>query len=408
MVEYILPPDSQTLLSPLLACLGTAFSSPRPPPALLPLLSPITRQRVQIFSSIAASSSDTWLRLLSWGDDKAERVQSLLDGAEFEPHPVSGEIEVDPDLIAVTFKRLDEETLHARLVLSDFQIGAIYLWCPTEVEPSTGTAVGTPGWKLAELVPYEGPQDDDSSWSISIGDANERSRDRILDEALEKAEAREYGVGPGSKTIDEDNQANAEDDDYWAQYDTFSGGETPANKTPAPQATTNTNNNSRAEEDSYYEQYADVQPALDNDDPSEPRMEEGECSLNGNIFASLLQQHAKSREAMAVEMYQRTATQFHGVGDDEDVHVDIRQALLTHPRPASASSMSSRTDTSSAVARLELEAESQYESEFGVKRHIGSSIKSLYRLAKSVGVPREEFSDLIRNELELLSLSDGE
>lgn len=394
MVEYILPPDAQALLPPLLACLATAFTSSRPPPSLLPLLSPITRQRVQIFSSIAASSSESWLRLLCWGDDKAERVQSLIDGAEFEPHPVSGEIEVDADL-SVTYKRLDEETLRARVVLPDYQIGVVYVWCPTDVESESGTAVAAPGWKLAELVPYEGPQDDDSSWSISIGEANERARDRILDDALKHAESHENGEGLDSQMED----AEAGDDDYWAQYDNI-GGETPANKTPAPQV-----NATNSEEDSYYARYADVQPALDNDDPSEPHVEEGESSLNGNIFASLLQEHAKSREAMA--RYQKSATESYASPGAEKEE-DIRQAILNHPRPASASSMSAGTDTSSAVARLEQEAESQYESEFGVKRHIGSSIKSLYRLAKSTGVPREEFAELVRNELELLSLSDGE
>jgi hypothetical protein len=140
-------------------------------------------------------------------------------------------------------------------------------------------------------------------------------------------------------------------------------------------------------EDSYFSQYADVQPALDNDDPSEDTAEVGETSLNGNVFANLLQQHTRERERRD------------DGGDGHEFHEAI---AMSHPRPSSASS------GSEAVTKLEKEAESQSVSEIAIKQHIATSIKSLYRLAKTTGMAREEFQSLIRTETELLSLSDDD
>jgi hypothetical protein len=58
------------------------------------------------------------------------------------------------------------------------------------------------------------------------------------------------------------------------------------------------------------------------------------------------------------------------------------------------------------VAKLEQEAESQSTYEVGVKQHIGTSIKSLFRLAKATGMSRVEFQAMVRTELELLDVTD--
>ncbi|KAL1963857.1 hypothetical protein VTN77DRAFT_7789 [Rasamsonia byssochlamydoides] len=382
MVELIQPPDPRTLLPPLLACLPAAFVSTRPPPALLPLLSPILRQRVHILSSVASSPSDCWIRLLCWGDEKADRVQSIIDGATFELHPASGEIEVPNDL-AVTYKRVDEETLHSRIVLPEYHLSVIYVWCPNDQDGAG------PGWRVAELLPREGPSDDDATWSTSIGEANERAKERWLEDALKDAEQHESRAS----RVDDSGYDNDEEDAYWAQYDNTPG-RTPSIKTPAPRTFASTQPPLLSEE-SYFAQYADVQPAMDNDDPSEDRAEVGESSLNGNIFANLIQQHIRSREAK-----ESAPANGHPAGQAPN---DAVATMLSHPRPASTSS-----GGSDAVARLEQEAESQSASEMAVKQHIGTSIKSLFRLARSTGMAREEFQSLVRTELELLSLADDE
>jgi hypothetical protein len=40
----------------------------------------------------------------------------------------------------------------------------------------------------------------------------------------------------------------------------------------------------------------------------------------------------------------------------------------------------------------------------GIKMHISTDIKSLFRLAKSSGMDRAEFEEIIRRELDVLSL----
>ncbi|KAI7012833.1 hypothetical protein KC355_g5283, partial [Hortaea werneckii] len=76
-------PDSRGLLPPLLACLPTAFLAPRPPPALLPLLAPVLRQKLNYISS----GNDGWLPLLSWDKERAAKLPATVERIQVEPHP---------------------------------------------------------------------------------------------------------------------------------------------------------------------------------------------------------------------------------------------------------------------------------------------------------------------------------
>ncbi len=153
MVQFIPPPDTRLLLPPLLACLPTAFASPRPPPALLPLLSPILRQRLQLLSAHAASSSDSWLPLLCWNATSAEELPGIIESDKFELHPVSGDVEIS-DIDQLKYRRLDNETLHARVVVSEYRLGIIYLWCEGDQEG------GGTGWRVSEVTPWPEKPDD--------------------------------------------------------------------------------------------------------------------------------------------------------------------------------------------------------------------------------------------------------
>ncbi|PYH99488.1 hypothetical protein BO71DRAFT_394217 [Aspergillus ellipticus CBS 707.79] len=373
MVELIPPPDPRTLLPPLLACLPTAFVSPQPPPALLPLLSPILRQRVQILSSVAASPTDSWLRLLCWDAGQAERLQELVDGASFEPHPVSGEIDL-PDDLPVRYNRVDEETLRSRVLVSHYSLKVLYLWCPDDEEG------GGPAWRLAELLPQTGDVEDEQDWLASIGEANAHQKEQLLEDALNAAEADQHAEAQKEEDGDDD-------DDYWAQYDATPD-RTPAVKTPAPKPVSSLQ---QAESD-YFSRYGDVQPALDNHDPEEEQPELGPSSLNGDLLARLLGRQVKGEEA------EKTTD---AADAPASAATNGNHAGLSHPRPSSISSASSDP-----VARLEQEAENQSTCEVGVKQHISSSVKGLFRLAKAMGISRSEFQSLVQTELELLNVSD--
>ncbi|KAL4969271.1 uncharacterized protein BDV14DRAFT_165494 [Aspergillus stella-maris] len=370
MVEFIPPPDPRALLPPLLACLPTAFVSQQPPPALLSLLSPILRQRVQILSSVAASSTESWLRLLCWDSGKGERLQSLIDGATFEPHPVSGEIDL-PDDIPVAYKRVDEETLHSQVIINDYQIKVVYLWCPK--------AENSPSWLVAQVLPHEGAEEGDGVWAPSIGDANINAKEKMVDDALKAAENYQY-LAPPQQEEDEDD-----DDDYWARYDATPG-RTPSVKNAVPPALTSALQSQGPSEAAYFDQYADVQPAMDNHDPDEEHPELGPTSLGGDMLAELAKRDMSNGNAAPYDYTNGT-----------------NGMPLNHPRPESASSSNSE-----AVSKLEQEAENQSNYEVGVKQHIGSNIKSLFRLAKATGMSRADFQSLVKTELDLLNLSDDD
>lgn len=376
MVELINPPETRSLLPPLLACLPLAFVSPRAPPALLPLLSPILRQRVNVLSSLSTSSTDSWLQLLCWDSSKAERLQRIIDGATFEPHPVSGEIEL-PDELPVTYKRIDDETLQAQVPLPDYSITVLFLWCPTDEEG------GGPGWRVAELLPREGPADEENAWASSIEEADSLAKGKLTTDVSSVPEQEKPKVNGHEEEDD--------DDDYWAQYDSTPG-RTPGVKTPAPAGGSSTLGPSGLSEQTYFSQYGDVQPAMDSHDPTEEQPEVGPSSLNGDMLASLLRRQIDGADENEPRTNGYVAA---------DIPTDKAAQALNHPRPSSVSSGSS-------VARLEKEAENRSTCEVGVKQHIGTSIKSLFRLAKATGMPRAEFQALVSTELELLNISDDD
>src|SRR5271169_3321698 len=121
------PPSPRHLLPSLLASLPAAAVSSQPPTALLPLLSPILRQRVQLLS---AATEDPWLPLLCYDPEKASKLSAIAQSDIFEPHPVSGEVEVDWNSeVETRFRRVDEETFEAYVSLREFELSVKLLWC---------------------------------------------------------------------------------------------------------------------------------------------------------------------------------------------------------------------------------------------------------------------------------------
>lgn len=375
MAQDFSPADPRSLLPPLLACLPTAFVSPRPPPALLPLLSPILRQRVQLLSATAASISESWLTLLCWEPEHASKLAGIVESSAFEPHPVSGEIEYG-DIGNLKYRRLDEETLQSQVTLHELGIVIVYLWCVGDQEG------GGSGWRVSELNPTEGistmePQE----WSDTINEADERARRALATNGVGGRMTSLSNEG----THQDENEDNGDDDDYWAQYD-HTPSRTPAIKhSPAPPDHSNAVNHNRNTSDAdYYAQYAQVQPAMDNHDPSEDSRGTGPTSVDGNSVTA-----ATSR--LGAEASNRI------VGLPALDNTEIPSTII-HTRPSSSSSAS---DT---VARLEDSAASQSHAEVAIHQHISSSLKNLFRLARATGIEREEFERLVRTELDTLGL----
>ncbi|EEP76667.1 predicted protein [Uncinocarpus reesii 1704] len=361
MVEYIPAPDPRSLLPPLLACLPAGFASPRPPPPLIPLLSPILRQRIQLLSSVSPSSSDSWLRLLCWNPERGQELERIVGETTFEPHPVS-----DVSIL----KRYG-----ACFLLAEYNLAVVYVWCPGDREG------GDPGWRVTEVLPLRSPQGEEAhTWASSITEANE-VREPILHEALADAE-HEAGQSNGVDGPDDND-----DDDYWAQYDDNLG-RTPVRNASPHLAHSRVDVNKQPQEASdasYYGRYDEVQPAMDHDDPSVDRSGIGSSSLDGEAVSRILRQQMEH----IVRRDGRPRT--------PPPDVDACASSLNHPRPESASSRGS-----DAVLRLEQTAENQSLSEMGVRDYISSSIRNLHQLARTTGISGDEFGNLVRNELDLL------
>ncbi|KAI9811007.1 MAG: hypothetical protein M1832_001084 [Thelocarpon impressellum] len=387
MVQSIPSPDARLLLPPLLACLPAAFASRRPVPALLPLLTPILRQRVQLL----APGSESWLPLLCWDAEKGARLASIVASGDYELHPVSGEVDFG-DVEAPRYRRLDEETLQARLALPSLRLDVSYLWCVGD------QAGGADGWRVGELSPADEPAAAAEGWHSSRAAADGAHSSSVTQAALCEADK---AISGGNSTA----AAGAEDDDdgdaYWGRYDSTPSRTPAAAMTPVNNAAAvGAGRRAQAHSDEqYYAQYNEVQPAMDGHDPAEAVDGLGGSSLDGEELKRAVRKGFGG--FTAIDGYPTQPPPYevalpvarHEPGDQ---HVQ-----LDHPRPSTSSSSSSR-----AVSRLEDGASIQSQSEVGIKQHIGATMKSLHRLARAAGIERDEFGRLVRTELEVLELME--
>ncbi|THX03324.1 hypothetical protein D6D13_07777 [Aureobasidium pullulans] len=388
----ITPPEPRTLFPPLLACLPTAFMSPRPPPALLPLLSPILRQRVNLLAGNTSSGQGGWLNLLSWSTSRSSKLGGKIENLQLEAHPVSGELELE-DIDKVGYRRVDEETLQCCLQVEEFGLLPVYVWCENDAEG--GQTGGTTGWRLAELRALEDLSDDIAQWTDSIADANDFFESQSHPNAPATTSYPQH-----ASAADEDD-----DDDYWASYDRTPNNRTPARTpakraSPAPQASaaaTSSNLGPTKEELEYFARYAEeVQPALDDHDPDEETPETANSTLRGGELSE--QRSVPTQPAgepninPAPPMYASSNNEFNNVLQKE-------QAELEAPRP---------TSPASSVDKLERGAEDMTRAEVGVKQFISTEMKSMYRLARSVGMGREEFERIIKTEIDVLGMLEAD
>lgn len=216
----------------------------------------------------------------------------MVQSEAFESHPVSGEIEFG-EAGPIEYRRLDEETLQAKVNMKDIGLIILYTWCQGNEEDNRSR------WQVAEVSPLDTRSEHATlDWCPSISSAETKAKEvkAIAQEVqgsggprdmVRQASGREdvemnRDHGAGEEANDED------EDDYWAQYDKTPG-RTPATHSPMPGLASKTENRGRsASEAAYFEQYSEVQPEMDNDDPSEHRTATSESSLNGNVVADAM------------------------------------------------------------------------------------------------------------------------
>lgn len=281
------------------------------------------------------------------------------------------------DVEDIKYRRLDEETLQARLDSADTSLCFIFLWCTGDEKG------GGDGWRLTELRALEDAEDG-STWYETISEANESVGTRRSGRGAEAARRVNGSTANSSATT---NNAGAEDDDaYWASYDQTPG-RTPAKRSPAPvSSSVQMPSNSELE---YFARYmAEVQPAMDPHDPSEEGLPPGESTLDG-------QTDTRGRAEHDAVMFSKGTRNDSKMGSMEE----RKEVEIEHPRPSSSSSTQS-------INKLEQNAESQSQAEVAIKQHISTDLKSLFRLARGAGIERDEFERIVKTELDCLSMMD--
>ena len=303
----------------------------------------------------------------------------MSESDAFELHPVSGEIDFG-DVEGTKYRRLDEETLQAKMTVTDLGLVVMFLWCEGDEEG------GGNGWRVSEIRPIEVDSDAAArTWCPTIAEADEKAQENMMEEAIRQGEDHSamHGIRNSVKAL-EDEDDEDDDGDYWAQYD----------KAPARQSSSalpsNPNSHNRTTSDAeYFERYGQVQPELDNDDPSENRGAMGESTLNGDVMTSSMRRVSGFDDLPSRTTYALPNGSQAVVADEG----------ISHPT-------ASPPTGPAAVSRLEESAESQSIAEVAAKQHVSTSIKSLFRLCRSSGIERSEFDRMVRTELETLGMME--
>lgn len=355
---------------------------------------------MQLFSS---TSNDPWLRLLTYDKSKEARLSEVARSDRLEPHPVSGEVELDLDYdMQVQYRRLDEETLQALVVLDGFELFFRLVYCVND------EAGGGDGWRVGEVsVPDKESTLVSFAGYPNVSEAEKAFGLKISNTAVSTLRAPSVGhqVAPQQSDDNDDD----DDDDYWAQYDATPARTPHIKQSPAPETTQQNHIIQRETSDAdeaYYAQYDNVQPAMDNHDPDEAEVAEqlgqapppplglqyslGNTRTAGDETDDLDETNGSWTLAPSPSARSR---------DDEE-----RTFALAHPRPESSAS----SNGSNTVLKLEEQAGRQEQGEFGVKQHVSRSIRSLFLLSRTAGIDREEFERMVKNELDVLGMVEND
>jgi len=331
-----------------------------------------------------------------------------VDELELEPHPVSGEIELD-DLDSIKYRRLDDETLQSRLDAAQFNLAPVYVWCESDEHGDTG-----PGWKLTELRALEDIEDG-TSWYNSVSEANDAANTHTI--AVPSTTSAQQPAQAQAQADDEEN--DSDDDGYWAAYDQTPGpSKNPSPKPPtnasAPETTSSNRDRSRSELEYFARYGAEVQPALDAHDPDEDHPELGESTLNGTTQRALSTQPQIQQPQPTTQQDTRSAWEkaLHPYAAHDSAFATSTDLPSTHDLDITAPRPISPTTSHSSVEHLESRAEemSQQRSnshiENAVRQHIATEVKSLWRLANGAGLDREEFERVIALEVQCIGMMD--
>ena len=299
-------------------------------------------------------------------------------------------------------RRTDEETVKTRVVLLEWGIEIVYIWVNEKEDTCEG-----PGWRIVDVRLVKGLEPEDGKWYPTVASAEEGFRK----EREEKREITSQSVNKAQSVTSTRAAANSylsppsfpppgdgeDDDSYWDMYD-----RSPA-RTPTVQHQTHIQS-----EDEYFARYANVQPVLHcGEEVEEPhQVQENSTFPSYNTTTSTSTNSFPQPQPPQTQPSTFPLIPLSPPTSSPSKPPSIHSLPTTPPRaPAEIKTPSPRSGSPSAgVLALEDLASQQMQAETGVKQHISTSIKSLFRLAKVVGMGREEFDRVVRTELEVLGM----
>ncbi|KAK6513681.1 hypothetical protein TWF506_008120 [Arthrobotrys conoides] len=431
MVASIPPPTLSSLLPAFLAQLPASFASPKPPPSLPPLLTPLTRSRLTHLS-FGLTTENSWLSLLTWSSTPSDG-QSLQEHLASQDYYFLHQPPSPNTFVNKGYRRLDSETLQCLISVSELEVVVLYQFVADDLVSEEGE-IGN-AWKVHDVR----LADDEEEVFLSAGQFWS-----TIDAAEEEfRNLPKYGgyYSYGNSNNNNPQQSygqeadNDSDDDYWGRYDdeeteSVAGDEDarPAvthhqQQLQQPQShvqiaasmlarrvlqeqTDEQQEEADKEEEEYYARYANVEPVLDNPTPTVSQTTGTEGVDRRDSISTNLTSTSTTFDA------QTMSTPLTAFTHPSTKVSPVMQAttLANHPAVTSSNSHSHpKPEIATAkrvVAGLESAAEVHTHSEVAIQQHVSTSVKSLYRLWKAGGMDCEEFGRFLEREVEVLKVVD--
>ncbi|EWC44907.1 hypothetical protein DRE_00966 [Drechslerella stenobrocha 248] len=410
MVLSIPPPVLADLLPAFLSHIPASFASPKPPPSLPPLLTPLTRSRLAHLSfNLPSSAESSWLSLLTWSSDPADG-QGLHDHLASQDYYFLHQEPSPATYASKGFRRLDTETLQALVAIPEIELLVVYQF-------TTDDSLPAGAWKAHDMRLAD---DEDvllraGSWHTSIDAAEDsfRSAPRFTSALAPAAVAGKQLYQDDHKN--DDSGDGDDDDDYWGRYDdedTESSAGDHVNAT-APSASqqqspvqvaasllarrvlADDDIDMTKAEDEYYSRYANVEPVLDRGASSDTTTTTTATAVPAAYKYISHADHRRDSLSTA-----------HTAATDVDATSETLSTPLTaFTQPSTQVSPLAQMQLKPEIAsELERAAEVHTQSEIAIRQHVSTSIKSLYRLWKAGGLEAEDFGQMLEREVEVLRL----
>ncbi|KAF3195271.1 hypothetical protein TWF225_003679 [Orbilia oligospora] len=438
MVASIPPPTLSSLLPAFLAQLPASFASPKPPPSLPPLLTPLTRSRLTHLS-FNLTTENSWLSLLTWSSTPSDG-QTLQEHLASQDYYFLHQPPSPNTFVNKGYRRLDSETLQCLVSVPELEVVVLYQFVADDLISEEGE-IGN-AWKVHDVRLADDEEEAflraGGFWS-SIDAAEEEFR------TVPKYGGYSYGNNDSNNNLYQPQKQEAvddedSDDDYWGRYDDEETESVAGDEEPRP-AVTNHHHHQQLqqqqpqshvqiaasllarrvlqgqteerqqeeeedkEEEEYYARYANVEPVLDNPTPTTVPQTTGTEGIDRRDSIS-----TNLTSASTTFDAQTMSTPLTAFTHPSTKVSPVIQAttLANHPTVTSSHSHSNpKPEIATAkrvVAGLESAAEVHTQNEVAIQQHVSTSVKSLYRLWKAGGMDCEEFGRFLEREVEVLKV----